>query len=150
MADERLLVIGLMRIVQRQPQFVELRLIELQHLVDGFLAIVLFDRVRFGRLSQVVASGTLLLPRELTLFLRTRFAPPTACRTHCDGSRPVYASSLSWAAALFGTFTSGLNTPLRWSSVNRPWIMSNAASGRPCGMVASCPLAFARSQPCRS
>ncbi len=70
-----------MRIVECQPQLVELRLIELQHLLDGFLAVVLFHRVgfRIGKLAHVVTSRTLLLPCELALFLRTRFASPATC-----------------------------------------------------------------------
>lgn len=40
-----------------------------------------------------------------------------------DGLRPVYARSLSWAEALAGTATSGPKTPLRCSSVKRPWMI---------------------------
>ena len=63
-----------MRIVEGQPQLVELRLIELQHLLDRLLAVVLLHRVHFGidQLERVVASRTPILPRELAPFLRTR------------------------------------------------------------------------------
>src|SRR5205814_1008038 len=67
-----------------------------------------------------------------------------------EGLRPVYASNLAWPDAPAGTSISGLKTPLRWSSVKRPWIISNAASGSPSGIVASCRVACATSHPCRS
>src|SRR5207245_10634051 len=65
------------------------------------------------------------------------------------GLRPVYARSFSWPDAPAGTLISRLKTPLRWSSVKRPWIISNAASGRPSGIFVSWPGAVATSQPRR-
>src|SRR5262249_30416282 len=68
----RLLRVGLVGIVERESELFELRLIELQDLVDRFLVVVLVD-VGVDEVPQAVAGGLRVLARQLVPFLRARF-----------------------------------------------------------------------------
>jgi hypothetical protein len=63
---EGLLAFRLVRIVEREAELVELRLIELEHLLHGFLAVVLLGGVRTDELGYFLAGVPLLPRRALT------------------------------------------------------------------------------------
>lgn len=71
-----------MRIVEREAELFELRLIELEDLVVGELAVVLFGKVLVGAIVQLVTRFALFFPRQLLFFFRTRSGSPGAHPVH--------------------------------------------------------------------